>query len=113
MWLTKRLVLRSQGTALSARVLSKAKVPGKYFAVARCFRPDDVDATHAADFYQVEGIVLGEEVNLKTLLGLLKIFAEEHELLQNHCSGELLQLFKGVIFVGCDCLFGIKYVDFS
>ena len=36
-----------------------------------------VDATHLADFYQTEGIVLGEEVNLRTLLGLLKMFAEE------------------------------------
>lgn len=42
----------------------------------------------------------------------MKIFAEEHELLQNHGVGELLQFFKGVVFVGCDCLFGIKYIDF-
>ena len=71
------MILRSQGTVLSARQLHKAKIPGKYFGVVRCFRPDDVDATHAADFYQTEGIVLGEEVNLRTLLGLLKVFAEE------------------------------------
>jgi phenylalanyl-tRNA synthetase alpha chain len=74
---TRRLILRSQGTVLSARQLHKARVPGKYFGCVRCFRPDDVDAHHAADFYQTEGIVLGEDVNLKTLLGLLKIFAEE------------------------------------
>ncbi len=74
---TRRLVLRSQGTVLSAKQLPKAKVPGKYFGVARCFRYDQVDATHGADFYQTEGIVLGEDVNLKTLLGLLKMFAEE------------------------------------
>jgi phenylalanyl-tRNA synthetase alpha chain len=74
---TRRMILRSQGTVLSARQLTMAKVPGKYFGVVRCFRPDDVDATHSADFYQTEGIVLGEEVNLRNLLGLLKIFAEE------------------------------------
>jgi len=74
---TRRLILRSQGTVLSAKQLPHAKVPGKYFAVARCFRYDQVDATHLADFYQTEGIVLGEEVNLRTLLGLLKMFAEE------------------------------------
>lgn len=74
---TRRQVLRSQGTVLSAHQLPKAKVPGKYFGVARCFRYDQVDATHGADFYQTEGIVLGEDVNLKTLLGLLKMFAEE------------------------------------
>ena len=74
---TRRLILRSQGTVLSAKTLPRAKVPGKYFGVVRCFRYDKVDATHLADFYQTEGIVLGEEVNLRTLLGLLKMFAVE------------------------------------
>ncbi len=49
---TRRQVLRSQGTVLSARQLPNAKIPGKYFGVARCFRYDQVDATHGADFYQ-------------------------------------------------------------
>lgn len=74
---TRRLILRSQGTAVSARTLPRAKVPGRYFGMLRCFRPDDVDATHLSDFYQTEGIVLGEDVNLKTLLGLLEMFAVE------------------------------------
>jgi phenylalanyl-tRNA synthetase alpha chain len=74
---TRRLILRSQGTVLSAKTLPKAQVPGKYFGVVRCFRYDQVDATHLSDFYQTEGIVLGEEVNLRTLLGLLRMFAVE------------------------------------
>jgi len=74
---TKRLILRSQGTVLSAKTLPKAKVPGKYFGIVRCFRYDQVDATHLPDFYQTEGIVLGEDVNLRTLLGMLEIFARE------------------------------------
>ncbi len=74
---TRRLVMRSQGTVLSATQLKDAEIPGKYFGIARCFRYDQVDATHGADFYQTEGIVLGDDVNLRTLLGLLKIFAEE------------------------------------
>ncbi len=74
---TRQLLLRSQGTVLSAHQLAKAKIPGKYFGIARCFRYDKVDATHLSDFYQTEGIVLGEEVNLRTLLGILKMFAVE------------------------------------
>jgi phenylalanyl-tRNA synthetase alpha chain len=74
----KRLVLRSQGTAVSARTLAAgASVPGKYFSIARCFRYDQVDATHATDFFQVEGIVLGSDINFRTLLGLLNLFARE------------------------------------
>jgi len=74
---TKRLVLRSQGTAISAQALPTAKIPGKYFGIARCFRYDRVDATHLPDFYQTEGIVLGDNVNLRTLLGMLEMFAVE------------------------------------
>jgi phenylalanyl-tRNA synthetase alpha chain len=74
----KRLVLRSQGTAVSARTLAASPhIPGKYFSIARCFRYDQVDATHATDFFQVEGIVLGEDINFRTLLGLLNLFARE------------------------------------
>jgi len=74
---TKRLILRSQGTVLSAKQLPAAKIPGKYFGIVRCFRYDRVDATHLPDFYQTEGIVLGENVNLRTLLGMLEMFAVE------------------------------------
>lgn len=74
---TRRQVMRSQGTVLSAHQLTKAKVPGKYFGVVRCFRFDEVDATHGADFFQTEGIVIGKEANLKDLLGMLKLFATE------------------------------------
>ncbi len=74
----RRLVLRSQGTAVSARTLAgQPEVPGKYFSIARCFRYDQVDATHASDFFQVEGIVLGADITFCTLLGLLDLFARE------------------------------------
>ena len=74
----KRLVLRSQGTAVSARTLaSQPLVPGKYFSIARCFRYDAVDATHSPDFFQVEGIVIGPDINFRILLGLLDLFARE------------------------------------
>ena len=74
----KRLLMRSQGTALSSRTLSRSpSVPGKYFAIARCFRHDQVDATHAVDFFQAEGIVLEEDASFVTLLGLLALLARE------------------------------------
>ncbi|MHB1925969.1 MAG: phenylalanine--tRNA ligase subunit alpha [Leptospirillum sp.] len=74
----RRLLLRSQGTALSARTLASGpRVPGKYFALARCFRYEQVDHTHAVDFYQAEGIVIEEGASFRTLLGLLTLFARE------------------------------------
>jgi phenylalanyl-tRNA synthetase alpha chain len=72
-----RLILRPQGTVLSARQLPKAKVPGKYFAIARCYRPDVIDAKHLAEFNQVEGIIVQENLTLKNLLHILELFARE------------------------------------
>jgi phenylalanyl-tRNA synthetase alpha chain len=76
---TKRQLLRTQGTACSARMLASPdlKIPGKYFGITRCFRYDVVDATHNVDFYQTEGIVVEENLNFQHLKGLLKMFAEE------------------------------------
>lgn len=76
---TKRTLLRTQGTATSARMLASKnlKIPGKYFAIAKCFRYDVIDATHLPDFYQTEGIVIDEGLNFQSLKGLLKMFAEE------------------------------------
>lgn len=75
----RRLILRSQGTALSARTLVSEglKVPGKYFSVVRTYRPDVVDRTHLTEFNQVEGIVVGEALTFRDLLGVLKTFAIE------------------------------------
>ncbi len=74
-----KLILRSHGTALSVRtMLSKdLQVPGKFFAIARCFRPDMLDKTHLTEFNQAEGIVLGSGLNLRNLLGILEMFAKE------------------------------------
>ena len=74
-----RLVLRSHGTAESARTLvcRDLQIPGKYFSIARCFRPDKVDRTHLTEFNQAEGIVVGEDLSLRDLLGVLERFAIE------------------------------------
>ena len=74
---TLKLVLRSQTTAVSARTLAGGARHGKFFTIDRNFRPDVIDATHSLEFYQCEGIVVGEGMNLRHLLGYLKMFGEE------------------------------------
>lgn len=76
---TSRLIMRSQTTACSSRKLASPdlKIPGKYFAIGRCFRYDVIDAKHLADFNQVEGIIVEEGLTLRHLIGLLKLFAKE------------------------------------
>lgn len=76
--IAKRAVPAMHGTAHSAKQLvDGVKMPHKYFAIARCFRPDVLDATHLIEFNQMEGFVVGEDLNFKHLLGMLKDFAIE------------------------------------
>ena len=73
-----RLMPRAHTTACSARQLAAGvEIPGRYFRIARCFRPDVIDATHGVEFNQTEGIVIDESLSFRSLLGLLKQFAIE------------------------------------
>lgn len=89
----RRAILRPQGTVVSALTLANLKqnihqwkeilnknekesvVFAKYYALARCFRPDIVDATHLSEFNQLEGIIIGSNLNFKHLLGFLRKLA--------------------------------------
>ncbi len=72
-----RMVLRAQGTSVSARTLVDLPVPSKYFSISRCYRPDTVDATHLSEFNQVEGIVADSSITFRDLLGILDTFAKD------------------------------------
>ena len=73
-----RLIPRAHDTAISPRYLAKdAEIPGKYFNIVRCYRPDVIDAMHGVEFNQTGGIVVAEDLTFKNLLGLLKQFAFE------------------------------------
>lgn len=73
-----QLMPRAHGTACSARQLAKGvEVPGKYFAIKRCFRPDVIDATHGVEFNQCEGIIIDESMTFRQMLGILDMFARE------------------------------------
>lgn len=76
---TKRQLLRTHDTAISARTLASGNlsIPGKYFQTVRCFRPDVIDTSHNIDFNQTGGFVIEEGINFGHLKGLLKMFAEE------------------------------------
>jgi phenylalanyl-tRNA synthetase alpha chain len=76
---SRRAVLRSQGTSVSARMLAskELEIPGKYFSISRVYRPDVVDRTHLTEFHHLEGIVVGEELTFRSLLGVLETFAKE------------------------------------
>jgi phenylalanyl-tRNA synthetase alpha chain len=75
--IARRLVLRSQTTAVSVRFLRQhQKAPLRMFSIDRNFRPEKFDATHSAEFLQCEGIIGGEGLTLRDLMGYLRAIAE-------------------------------------
>ncbi len=73
-----KLMPTAHGTSFDAIELCKpCKVPGKYFTIARTFRPDVLDATHLVEFNQMDGFVIGEGLNFRHLLGMLEMLAKE------------------------------------
>tara|TARA_Y100000310_G_scaffold345693_1_gene468389 strand:- start:33780 stop:35306 length:1527 start_codon:yes stop_codon:yes gene_type:complete len=78
--ISKRAVLRTHTTPLSAQTLHKlSKLPsnekkGKFFAIGKNFRNETVDWSHGFEFNQTEGIVIDKNVNFQNLLGYLQEF---------------------------------------
>jgi phenylalanyl-tRNA synthetase alpha chain len=74
--IARRLVLRTQTTAVSIRYLSThQRPPVKMYCLSKVFRPDVLDAKHAMEFYQLDGIVGDKGINVRHLLGFLREFA--------------------------------------
>ncbi|MBU0907717.1 MAG: phenylalanine--tRNA ligase subunit alpha [Nanoarchaeota archaeon] len=75
---SKRVVLRTHTTCLSAKTLAsldvKKDLPAKFFSIGKCFRNETVDWSHGFEFYQTEGIVVDKNLSLRNLLGYLKEF---------------------------------------
>ncbi|KAJ0121366.1 phenylalanyl-trna synthetase alpha chain [Diaporthe amygdali] len=80
---SKKLVLRTHTTAISTAVLHKLAQqkgpdgrppPAKYFSIDRVFRNESVDATHLAEFHQVEGVVADYGLTLGGLMSFMEDF---------------------------------------
>uniref|UniRef100_A0A915LVN2 phenylalanine--tRNA ligase n=1 Tax=Meloidogyne javanica TaxID=6303 RepID=A0A915LVN2_MELJA len=71
-------LLRTHTTAVSARQLyslaKKGFVPTKMFSIDRVFRNETLDATHLAEFHQVEGVVAEKNLSLAHVIGLFTEF---------------------------------------
>ncbi|KAM3727594.1 Phenylalanine--tRNA ligase alpha subunit [Dirofilaria immitis] len=71
-------VLRTHTTAVSAHQLYELAKKGfnatKMFSIDRVFRNETVDATHLAEFHQVEGVVAEKNLTLAHVMGLFTEF---------------------------------------
>lgn len=70
-YVTERLLLRTQTTALQGRVMPALTPPFRIFTLGRCFRYEAVDATHYHTFHQVDAFMVDRRVTLADLKGTL------------------------------------------
>jgi phenylalanyl-tRNA synthetase alpha chain len=70
------VLLRTQTTAYQARVMSTQQPPVRIVNVGRCYRADQVDATHEWMFHQMDGLAVDQGLRLSDLRGTLTTFAQ-------------------------------------
>lgn len=76
-YVTEKLLLRTQTTALQGRVMPTLKPPFRVFTLGRCFRYEAVDATHSHTFHQVDAFMVDRKVTLADLKGTLAAMMRE------------------------------------
>jgi len=74
-YITDDILLRCHTSTMQIRTMKANKPPLRYISTGRCFRFDDVDATHSPMFHQVEGFVVDKNITMADLKGTLNLFA--------------------------------------
>lgn len=78
-YITEELLMRTQTSPVQIRTMEsmQGKVPVKIICPGKVYRRDDDDATHSFQFYQIEGLVIGENIRMSDLKGTLLQFVRE------------------------------------
>jgi phenylalanyl-tRNA synthetase alpha chain len=70
-------LLRTHTSTVQIRVMESQPPPVRVIAPGAAYRRDEVDATHLAQFTQMEGLVVDREVSVADLTGTLEYFFRE------------------------------------
>jgi phenylalanyl-tRNA synthetase alpha chain len=78
-------LLRTHTSGMQIRYMEQHQPPVRLIAPGRVYRRDNLDLTHTPMFTQVEGLVVGEDISLADLKGVLfaflrELFGEERKL---------------------------------
>ena len=68
-------ILRTHTSPVQVRAMLALDVPIRVLTPGRCFRYEAVDASHAFEFFQVEGLVVDRDTSLADLKGMLEEIA--------------------------------------
>ena len=69
-------LLRTHTSPGQIRVMHQEKPPIRALLPGRCYRYEAIDASHASEFFQVEGLMVDEGTTMADLKGLLDQFAK-------------------------------------
>lgn len=70
-------LLRTHTSTVQIRTMQSAPPPIRVIAPGSAYRRDEVDATHSAQFHQIEGLYVDEDVSVADLKGTLEFFLRE------------------------------------
>lgn len=71
-WLDNGEVLKTQTSAAQNRILRSHGPKCRVLFPGRCFRNEALDATHENTFFQIEGVVVDENVSVSNLIYFMK-----------------------------------------
>ena len=66
-----RTMLRTHTSPMEPRIMETRSLPIRAAVFGRCYRKDEVDATHSPMFHQMEGLVIDEGITMADLKGSL------------------------------------------
>jgi phenylalanyl-tRNA synthetase alpha chain len=70
-WTTDGRLLRTQTSPMQVRYMENHEPPFKIVSPGKVFRNEAVDATHEAQFHQLEALVVGERITMADLKGAI------------------------------------------
>lgn len=68
------LLLRTHTSPVQIRYMEKNAPPISIIVPGKVFRYEATDATHEAQFYQLEGLMIDKDITLATMKGVLEVF---------------------------------------
>jgi len=76
-WLTNGMLMRTHTSAGQVRALEQYGAPLRAIFPGRCFRYENVDASHENTFYQLEGLMIDKNISIANLIAVMKALLSE------------------------------------
>lgn len=76
-WLENGQLLKTQTSAAQNKIMKKYGAPLKAIFPGRCFRNEELDASHENTFFQMEGMMIDKDVSISNLIYFMKAILSE------------------------------------